>query len=292
VEYDPEAFTSTSSQASVVSVYFSEGVESESASLVIYAPDGVRYAGQSFVEEEDPRRLSAELPSAMNGIYTASWKVVSRVDGHFTNGAFSFYRGAVDEAPVLYGGKMVEGTRSEGVCTLCELFFHPRPPLWSLSRTDASRVVYASDGGVGEDVLRLRAFSASKKPILGVPPLVVLHNGKEGIGPLVVPAKERGGGVYDIPWALFTPQGEWHVAVTWKDVGEYDINTTFRIDYPREILEARAQNTAERRINIIPIIILIVLLDAPLLIIWYNWRHARQRHITGASTGPTSATDS
>lgn len=139
---------------------------------------------------------------------------------------------------------------------LCALFFvvllvvTPSPiynsKLWSVTRMDASRMITVTDLGGGEGALRLRAFSMHGAPIATSLPTVLLDNAKEGIGPLVIPVKDRGDGNYDIPEALFTPRGEWRIAITFKQEGAYDINTTIGIDYPREILAARTKALTPR----------------------------------------------
>jgi hypothetical protein len=112
-------------------------------------------------------------------------------------------------------------------------------PLWTVTRMDASRVITVTDLGAEEDTLRLRAYDANGVPIATALPTVLLDNRKEGISSLFIPVKDRGKGNYDMPWALFTPHGEWRVAITFQQQGAYDINATIGIDYPREILALR-----------------------------------------------------
>lgn len=132
---------------------------------------------------------------------------------------------------------------------LCVLFFAalllvtPSPiynsPLWQVMRTDAERMITVTDLGEEDDTLRLRAYDAKGVPITTSLPLILLDNAKEGIGPLVVPVKDRGEGNYDIPGVLLTPRGEWRIAITFKQQSAYDINATIGIDYPREIVASR-----------------------------------------------------
>lgn len=140
-------------------------------------------------------------------------------------------------------------TLLESGVSLCVLFsvalisITPSPvynsPLWSVVRMDASRMITVTDLDDGEDALRLRAYDAKGAPITASLPTVLLDNAKEGIGPLVIPVKDRGEGNYDIPEALLTPSGEWRIAITFKPKSTYDINATIGIDYPREIRASR-----------------------------------------------------
>lgn len=113
--------------------------------------------------------------------------------------------------------------------------------LWTVMRMDASRMITVTDLGEESNALRLRAYDANGVPIAAQAPTVLINNTKEGIGPLAVPVKDRGEGRYDIPWVLFTPHGEWRIAITFKQQDAYDINATIGIDYPREILDARTR---------------------------------------------------
>ncbi len=116
----------------------------------------------------------------------------------------------------------------------------PEGALWSTMRMDAGRMIMVSDPGEEVNALRIRAHDVHGVPITESAPTVLLDNVKEAIGPLLVPAKERGAGLYDIPGTLFTPAGEWRIAITFAQKGFYDTNATIGIDYPHEITEARA----------------------------------------------------
>lgn len=111
--------------------------------------------------------------------------------------------------------------------------------LWSVTRMDASRMITVADLGGGEGALRLLAYDAKGVPISTSLPTVLFDNAKEGIGPLVIPVKDRGEGNYDIPEVLLTPRGEWRIAITFKQQSAYDINATIGIDYPHDIDSAR-----------------------------------------------------
>lgn len=137
--------------------------------------------------------------------------------------------------------------------------------LWSVMRMDGGRMIIVSDPGEGEHTLRLRAYDAQGAPILGSSPTVLIDNAAEGIGPLLVPAKERGAGAYDIPGVLFTPPGVWRIAITFTQKNSYDINATIGIDYPRDIVLARS--VAESKEGTILVFLLIGLACAALMLI-------------------------
>jgi hypothetical protein len=114
-------------------------------------------------------------------------------------------------------------------------------PLWTATRMDSSRMITVADLGGEEHMLRFRAYDAKGVLVAASLPTILLDNAKEGIGPLVVPVKDRGEGNYDIPGVLLTPHGEWRIAITFTQQDAYDINATIGIDYPREILASRTK---------------------------------------------------
>jgi methionine-rich copper-binding protein CopC len=274
VAYAPEAFTVVDESEKEVSIRFNEPLEISSANITIYTPHGGKDSSKSTVSLRDTHILSTNLPRGGDGVYTASWRVVSALDGHYTNGAFSFYVGATSSAPDSYkdGTSTTEMDENGRMHSLLGLFLPSTKPLWSITRTDALRTITALDMGEESGVLRFVARDALGQIIESGPPLVVLHNALEGIGPLVVPAKERGGGAYDIPWALFVPNGEWQIAVTWKHEGAYDINTTFRVEYPKEVLAMRGR-VVPAQIGIVWIFVMILLPIIILLGVWYTRKH-------------------
>jgi hypothetical protein len=141
---------------------------------------------------------------------------------------------------------------------------------------DASRMILITDLGEGGDTLRLRAYDAKGVPITASLPTVLLDNAKEGIGPLVVPVKDRGEGNYDMPWALFTPHGEWRIAITFKQQEAYDINATIGIDYPPEIFAARTKALTPRfgTFEILVCIIVLVLSILSLMMLFFVRRNS------------------
>ncbi len=276
--YLPESFFSTTTMPSHVAIHFSEAITEESNGIEIFSPDGTKMEHPNAPWlSPDARTLTRSVISKGEGVYAVSWHGVSAVDGHFTKGAFSFFYGPSSKTPEIYGGEVQHERDEEGVwISLLAYLKRYQAPLWSVTRMDGSRTILVSDMGERSQALRLTAYDSMNNPIL-VSPRVTLNNAKEGIGPMIVSTIERDGGVYELPYLLFTPPGEWQMALTWEQEGEYDVSATVKIDYPREIEEARKQSKDSLR-SIFTVLALIMATVIAGVIYWvcYTCKHGRK----------------
>ena len=264
VTYTPGGFSSSAVPPPEVGIRFSEAIATSSLGADIYGPDGLKILGGTpIVDTTDPRLLRRVLQMRDTGVYVVSWQVVSAVDGHFTKGAFTFYVGGVESRPELYGGSATHAAMDS---------HNFDEGLFALTRPDGGRTVHLIDSGDEPFALRVFATDEEGKTVEGPTPVVVLGNSKEGIGPMVVPVLYRGPGTYDIPGVLFVPNGEWKISVVFPYPGHYDINATFPLDYPSDILLARqlAREAHEHSLIVVRLscAALALLLIGALLIIW------------------------
>ncbi len=83
------------------------------ATIKVTGPRGEPVAVDSPVPAPgDPRSLSVRVPALAKGVYTVDWRVVSRVDGHPTGGAFSFGVGVTPEQSQLAAAARDNGAPS------------------------------------------------------------------------------------------------------------------------------------------------------------------------------------
>jgi copper transport protein len=74
-----------------VVIWFTEPIEDEFSEIQVLNSQGEPVDnGDSAVDSNDPRVISATLPSLPNGTYTVAWRNLSTVDGHSVRGAFVF----------------------------------------------------------------------------------------------------------------------------------------------------------------------------------------------------------
>ncbi len=98
-----------------VELYFSEAVEPNFSSIIVYDSSGHRMDNQdAHVDPADATHLLVSLRSLPEGIYLVSWKVLSAVDSHPTNGSFPFAVGNVSPAS-LAGVQSSSGETSVSV---------------------------------------------------------------------------------------------------------------------------------------------------------------------------------
>lgn len=75
----------------VVTIVFSESPDPRlSAIQVIDSTDGPHQIGHSAAVPGEPNTLQVEVGPLNPGVYTVSWRTVSRVDGHVATGSFAF----------------------------------------------------------------------------------------------------------------------------------------------------------------------------------------------------------
>jgi copper transport protein len=92
IKSTPQAFQTIASSPSAVNVFFSEPIELKYSKISVIGPDGSR------VDKDDPHNVDGDTtslgvslsPGAPDGTYTVSTKVLSAVDGHVVDNAFTF----------------------------------------------------------------------------------------------------------------------------------------------------------------------------------------------------------
>lgn len=92
VKSTPQAFQSVAASPSEVSVFFTEPIELKYSKISVIGPDG------SEVSKNDPHNVGGDTaslgislqPGLPDGTYTVSTKVLSAVDGHSVDNAFTF----------------------------------------------------------------------------------------------------------------------------------------------------------------------------------------------------------
>lgn len=96
ITYEPGASSLLEKMPNRVRIHFSERIEQGASGIIVYGPDSSRVDNDNAtVDSNNPRFYSAGVKDGGEGTYTVSWQVVSKDDGHFTKGAFSFSVGKV-----------------------------------------------------------------------------------------------------------------------------------------------------------------------------------------------------
>lgn len=99
---DPASGASLERAPQTVTLVFTEEPEPKLSSVKVVDASGRQVSqGPAQVVPGQPRQLRVPLGSLSTGVYTVTWRTVSRVDGHVTGGAFAFGVGtAPSEASV------------------------------------------------------------------------------------------------------------------------------------------------------------------------------------------------
>ena len=86
----PEPNSSVVSAPDRLTLLFTEAIDPGSAHVELLDARSLPVAGVGQAQVEGDRALIAALPDLASGIYTVSYRVVSTVDGHVTEGVFAF----------------------------------------------------------------------------------------------------------------------------------------------------------------------------------------------------------
>ncbi|MGH2739686.1 MAG: copper resistance protein CopC [Actinomycetota bacterium] len=102
----PEQGATLDQPPETLTLTFTEEPEPSLADIDVLDQQGTSLVeGRAVPVPSDPRSLRVAVSEAPEGVYTVTWRVVSRVDGHATAGAFTFGVGVppLDVAPTLVG---------------------------------------------------------------------------------------------------------------------------------------------------------------------------------------------
>jgi copper transport protein len=110
----PAAGTSLPRAPDVMLLYFTEAPEPSLSPVSLLDSSGqtVPGVGKPTVVPGNARELRVGLPPLADGVYTVSWRTVSKVDGHVTGGSFAFGIGVQPPsgAAVAPGGSLSTGS--------------------------------------------------------------------------------------------------------------------------------------------------------------------------------------
>ena len=111
VKSTPQAFQTVAAPPTAVNIFFSEPIELKYSKISVIGPDGGR------VDKDDPHNVGGDTaslgvslqPGLPDGTYTVSTKVLSAVDGHSVDNAFTF---GIGLATKLSGQASAEQTQN------------------------------------------------------------------------------------------------------------------------------------------------------------------------------------
>ena len=113
---DPGAGAVVDQSPATITLSFTEAPELPFSSVKVLDGTGRSFgAGELQPVAGDPETLSQPLQTLPKGVYTVSWRIVSRVDGHLTAGSFAFgvqTPVTADAAAAAAEGASLPGNRS------------------------------------------------------------------------------------------------------------------------------------------------------------------------------------
>lgn len=113
---EPAAGSTLARSPSQVVITFTEQPDPALSSIQVLDTSGHAWAGgRATVVAGQPATLRIAVPNLPNGVYTVSWRTVSRVDGHLAAGAYSFGVGVSPAGAPAPKGGVVRSPRPSGL---------------------------------------------------------------------------------------------------------------------------------------------------------------------------------
>ena len=90
VRASPSPGSALADPPEAIEIWFSEPLESEFSGLELLDGTGTRIELQAVAIGGDGRRIAGRMPALAPGVYTVVYRTLSRLDGHFLPGSYSF----------------------------------------------------------------------------------------------------------------------------------------------------------------------------------------------------------
>lgn len=92
---EPAANTASKTAPEEIRLWFSEPLEDGFSTIELRDSDGERVpTGKTIIDPSDDKQLVLPLETLPEGLYTVSWRALSKTDGHLTQGSFPMAVGA------------------------------------------------------------------------------------------------------------------------------------------------------------------------------------------------------
>lgn len=98
--YSPESGSLSTTTPENISITFSERVDPSGSFITILFPDSTTAQPLLKVKDESPRTMKVGVGKKETGTHVVTWGVVSKDDGHFTQGAYAFSVGTSTKTQV------------------------------------------------------------------------------------------------------------------------------------------------------------------------------------------------
>lgn len=227
VSYSPSANAVITSQQqdnkslpNKVVILFSERPEPKVSYIHVTNSKNERVDNNDFkITGKNDREATVTLDTSKlsNGVYTVSWLVLSRDDGHITKGSYVFNIQSLQQQQSSQQGMILTGQQNNG-------------NIFSESSTvdNVNVTLKITPFYVGQNTFNVTLTDQSGTFPTNIRNVILSFTNQDvGIGPIVATLNKTGEGKFAAQGNYLSQPGNWDIKVTAQRSGAYDLNHTF-----------------------------------------------------------------
>jgi methionine-rich copper-binding protein CopC/nitrogen fixation protein FixH len=203
-----------------VVILFSERPEPKVSYIHVTNSKNERVDNNDFkITGKNDREATVTLDTSKlsNGVYTVSWLVLSRDDGHITKGSYVFSIQSLQQQQSSQQGMILTGQQNNG-------------NIFSESSTvdNVNVTLKITPFYVGQNTFNVTLTDQSGTFPTNIRNVILSFTNQDvGIGPIVATLNKTGEGKFAAQGNYLSQPGKWDIKVTAQRSGAYDLNHTF-----------------------------------------------------------------
>ena len=203
-----------------VVILFSERPEPKVSYIHVTNSKNERVDNNDFkITGKNDREATVTLDTSKlsNGVYTVSWLVLSRDDGHITKGSYVFNIQSLQQQQSSQQGMILTGQQNNG-------------NIFSESSTvdNVNVTLKITPFYVGQNTFNVTLTDQSGTFPTNIRNVILSFTNQDvGIGPIVATLNKTGEGKFEAQGNYLSQPGNWDIKVTAQRSGAYDLNHTF-----------------------------------------------------------------
>ena len=202
-----------------VVILFSERPEPKVSYIHVTDSENKRVDNKDFkIMGQNDREATVTLDKSKlsDGVYSVSWLVLSRDDGHITKGSYVFNiqspQSQQSQQEIISTGQLINAFSNSSIVDNVNLTLKITP-------------FY-----VGQNTFNVTLTNESGISPTNIKNVILLFSNQDaGIGPVIANLNKTGEGEFAAQGSYLSQPGNWEVRVTAQRSGAYDLNHTFEV---------------------------------------------------------------
>ena len=204
-----------------VVILFSETPEPKVSYIHVTNSKNERVDNNDFkITGKNDREATVTLDKSKlsNGVYTVSWLVLSRDDGHITKGSYVFNIQSPQQQQSSQQGMILTSQQNGNISSK------------SSTVDNVNMTLKITPFNVGQNTFNVTLSDQSGTFPTNIRNVILSFTNQDvGIGPIVATLNKTGEGKFAAQGNYLSQQGNWDIKVTAQRSGAYDLNHTFEL---------------------------------------------------------------